>query len=767
MERRLAAILAADVVGYSRLVGEDEEGTLRTLGACREAIDGLVTEHRGRVFSSAGDSVVAEFASPVEAVRCAANIQRDLERRNADLPEDRQMRFRIGINLGDVIVEGDNLLGDGVNVAARLETLADAGGICLSQPVFDQIKKKLELGYEYLGEQAVKNIAEPVRVYRVLLEPEASGTVIGEAKRETQPWKWAALTTTVALLIGAVVVVAWLRPWAPDVEPASVERMAFALPDKPSIAVLPFDNLSTDPEQAYFADGMTDDLITGLSKLSGLFVISRNSTFTYKGKPAKVRQVAEELGVRYVLEGSVRRVGDQVRINAQLIDALSGFHLWAEKYDGTLADIFALQDKVVGQIVTALAVNLTSAESAQSKEAETAVPEAYDALLQGWDHYRRQTPEDYAKAISFFEKAIELDPDYSRAYAGLAGVYWAVYNLEWDVHLGLEYQTIDKAKHFLAKALEQPTSDAYGVSADMLLGQGRNDEALAEIDRAIALASNEAGHYISRAFILTISGRAEEAEEDARLAMRLNPAYRASNLRVLGRALFHQERYEEAAETLERTVSRQPDYEDNYPLLAATYGHLGRIEDAKAAVGKYNEMVAKTIGSPLTLQAAETFLGGGWYDYDKAYLTQLIEGLRKAGVPEGAAAETADVDFSDLVSKSAGIFDVEGAVKIEVAGAKALFDRRVVFIDTRSNGPYSRGHIPNAINLHTFTNLTKENLSELVDPDDEVVFYCGGEDCPLSPNACAMALVWGYTKVYYFAAGYPAWKDAGYPVEIP
>jgi TolB-like protein/rhodanese-related sulfurtransferase len=602
----------------------------------------------------------------------------------------------------------------------------------------------------------------------VVLDDKAAALVTPVVHEATRPVhrRWVVAVAAVAVLVAAAGGAFWWQPWAPEFEPASVERMAFPLPEKPSIAILPFDNLSADPEQTYFADGMTDDLITGLSKLSGLFVISRNTTFTYKGKPVKVRQVAEELGVRYVLEGSVRRAGDQVRINAQLIDALSGFHLWAEKYDGAFADIFALQDKVVGQIVTAMAVNLTSAESAQKGQAETAVPQAYDALLQGWDHYRRQTPEDYAKAISFFEKAIELDPDYSRAYAGLAGVYWNVYDFGWGVHLGIEYQTIDRAKQNLAKALEQPTSDAYAVSADMLIGQGRNDEALAEIDRAIVLAPNGAGNYTSRAWILNALGRAEEAEDDARLAIRLDPS-RHSNLRALGRALFYQKRYEEAAETLERAVSRLPDYEFTYRDLAATYGHLGRIEDAKAAVEKYNEIVAKTIGSPLTLQSVKTFFGGGWYDIDKTYLAQLVEGLRKAGVPEGATVKTVAVDYRDLVSRSAGTFDVEGAVKIDAAGAKALSDRGVVFIDSRSNGPYSRGHIPNAINLFTTTNLTEEILSELVDPDDEVVFYCGGEDCPLSANACAKALVWGYTKVYYFAAGYPGWKDAGYQVETP
>ncbi len=343
MERRLAAILAADVVGYSRLMEADEEATVSTLSTYREIIKGLVASHHGRVFGSAGDSVITEFASPVEAVRCAVDIQRELEARNVDLAEERRMLLRIGVNLGDVIVEGDNLLGDGVNIAARLETLAEPGGISLARSVFDQGKKQLDLGYEFLGEHEVKNIAEPIQVYRVLTEPEAAGKVIGETKRATQSWKRMALAAPVIALITVAGFGLWLRPREPREEPASVERMAHPLPNKPSIAVLPFINMSDDPAQEYFADGMTEDLITDLSKISGLFVIARNSTFAYKGKAVKVRQVAEELGVRYVLEGSVRRVGQQVRINAQLIDAASGGHLWADRYDGSLADVFGLQ----------------------------------------------------------------------------------------------------------------------------------------------------------------------------------------------------------------------------------------------------------------------------------------------------------------------------------------------------------------------------------------------------------------------------------------
>ncbi len=350
VERRLVAILAADVAGYGRLMDVDEEATLRTLKAYRQIIDGLVASHRGRVFGAAGDSVIAEFASPVEAVRCAVDIQRSVEESNADLPEDRRMRFRIGVNLGDVMVEGDDLLGDGVNVAARLEGLADAGGICISEGAYAQVKKTLDLGYEFLGKHKVKNIEEPVPVYRVHTDPGAVPRISGAQRRQ---WQRAALGAAAAVVVAVVAVAAWdlyLRPSPPPAEVASGKTPALELPDKPSIAVLPFTNMSDDPAQEYFSDGMTDDIITDLSKISGLLVIARNSTFAFKGKSPDVREVAQKLGVRYVLEGSVRRAGDQVRINAQLIDGETGHHLWAERYDGEIDNIFTLQDKSRGRL---------------------------------------------------------------------------------------------------------------------------------------------------------------------------------------------------------------------------------------------------------------------------------------------------------------------------------------------------------------------------------------------------------------------------------
>ena len=355
VKRKLTAILSADVKGYSRLMGEDEEWTVRTLSAYREIMRGLIQQHRGRIVDAPGDNVLAEFASVVDAVQCSVEIQQVLRAKNAVLPENRRMEFRIGINLGDVIEEGEQIYGDGVNIAARLEGLAEAGGICISESAYQQIENKLPLRYEYLGEHQVKNIAKPVRVYRAQIEPEAAGKVIAEKKVKPRQWRRFALGLVVVVIAVAAAVAVWrlyLRPTVPPVEVASKEKMAYPLPDVPSIAVLPFVNMSGDPKQEFLSDGITEEITTALSKIPRLFVISRQSTFSYKGKPVKVKQVSEELGVRYVLEGSVQRSADRIRINAQLIDALTGHHLWAERYERDLKDLFALQDEITIKILT-------------------------------------------------------------------------------------------------------------------------------------------------------------------------------------------------------------------------------------------------------------------------------------------------------------------------------------------------------------------------------------------------------------------------------
>ncbi len=624
MERRLAAILAADVVGYSRLMEVDEEATARTLSTYREIVEGLVASHHGRVFGSAGDSVIAEFASPVEAVRCAVAIQRELEAHNVDLAEDRRMRLRIGVNLGDVMVEGDNLLGDGVNIAARLETLAEPGGISLARSVFDQVKKQLDLGYENLGEHEVKNIAEPVQVYRVLTGPEAAGKVVGVTKRAAQSWKRMALAASVVVLIGVAGAVTWLRPWEPTIEPASLERMAFPLPDKPSIAVLPFTNMSDDPAQEYFVDGMTEDLITDLARVSGLFVIARNSMFTYKGRAVKVREVAEELGVRYVLEGSVRRAGDRVRINAQLIDATTGGHLWAERFDRELKDMFALQDEVVGRIVAALEVRLTADERRSLAHQYTSSVQAYDVFLRGLREFARRSKEGNDNARALFAESIELDPKFVHPYAYLAWAHvrdfldgWS----EWPER-SLE-QAYAQARN--ATALDDSLPLTHFVMGIVQLFRKEHEKALGALETALSLDPNFANGYAMLLRVLHYSGRPDAGLEPMKVAMRLDPRQPLAYLSILGNAYFTLGRYEEAADVLKKAIARNPSAQRPHMWLAATYAQLGLMDEAE---WEAEELLA------LDPDFSLRHIVRGLPFKNPAHLETIIGALRKAGLPE-------------------------------------------------------------------------------------------------------------------------------------
>jgi TolB-like protein/class 3 adenylate cyclase len=467
-KRKLSAILSADVKGYSRLMGEDELGTVRTLEAYREMLGEVIRNYSGRVVDSPGDNVLAEFASVVDAVESAVEIQQELKAKNAELPENRRMEFRIGINLGDVIEEGERIYGDGVNVAARIEGLAEGGGICISRTAFDQVKNKLKLGYEYLGEHSVKNIAEPVRVYRVLMEPEAAGKVIGEEKLRPRQWRGVAIGVVAVLIIVAGALAIWNFYFRPAFEPASIEQMAFPLPDKPSIAVLPFENMSGDPDQEYFSDGITENIITALSKVHNMFVIARNSTFTYKNRAVKIQQVAEDLGVRYVLEGSVQKTGDRVRITAQLIDAITGNHLWAERYDRDLTDIFALQDEITKKIITSLHVELTVGEDARLYGQTTDNFEAYLKFLQGNAHLMRLNKDATILARKMFKEAVALDPNFIFAYVNLAWTHTFDAAYGWAKS---RVKSLEAAEEFAQKALSLDDSFAgtYGVLGSVQL----------------------------------------------------------------------------------------------------------------------------------------------------------------------------------------------------------------------------------------------------------------------------------------------------------
>ena len=624
-KRKLTAILSADVKGYSRLMREDEDATVQTITTYREGFATIVDKHGGRVVDSTGDNILAEFASVVNAVRSAAEIQEELRIRNAKLPEDRRMEFRIGINLGDVIHEEERIYGDGINVAARLESLADPGGICISRSAYDQVKKKLTLGYEYLGEHTVKNIDEPVRVYRVLMEPDAAGKVIGEKQPGPTRGHRATLAAVIALLLLSGVVTI-LRSYLRTSSPA-LEKMALPLPSKPAIAVLPLTNMSGDPDQEYFSDGITDDLITDLSKISGLFVIASNSTFAYKGKPIDIRQVAEELGVRYVLEGSVRKADEEVRINAQLIDATTGYHLWAERYDGKLSDIFALHDRVTREIVAALAVRLTADEQLQVSRKATDNFEAYDAYLQGLEHKRRNTRKDTVRAVSYLKQAVELDPNFSQAHALLAGCYARSMFRGWDRYLGWS-NTHSLAQKHVQLALRSPTPAAHRVAASLRMQELQYEEAINEAERAIALDPNDAKSQFWMGRVLIYSGRSAEAIQYLKGATRLNPYSPGGYLWNLGLAHFCLEQFEEAVTLLERAQERNPEIAPW--LLAGTYAHLGRKKEASDVLAEY---IKRRGFKRITVQ--KVLAKYPWISHLKlsSDRNRFAEGLRKAGMP--------------------------------------------------------------------------------------------------------------------------------------
>jgi adenylate cyclase len=581
-KRKLTAILSADVKGYSRLMGEDDVATVRTITAYRKVIATLTQNHQGRVVDSPGDNVLAEFASVVNAVRCAVEIQQALKARNAQLSENRRMAFRIGINLGDVIEQEGRLYGDGVNIAARLEALADPGGICISGTVHEHIRNKLTLRNEYLGEHSVKNIAEPVRVYRVVMEAEATTEAGGEKRAGPRGWRWAILAAVAALIVAAGAWALWrfaLRgsPLLPGV--ASEPGPAQGPSDKPSIAVLPFDNMSGDPEQEYFSDGITEDLITDLSKVSGLFVVARNSAFVYKEQAVNIVEVGQELGVRYVLEGSVRKANGKVRITAQLIDAATGGHLWAERYDRDLEDIFGVQDEVVAKIVTALAVELTEDEQESLVQDATDNLEAYDYEKRGWWHKHRLTSEDNEQARRMFERAIELDPQLASAYAGLGFTYYEAWSQQWSQDPG----SLDRAYEMAQKAIALDDSNA---GAHILLGwvylwRKQHDLAVAQHELAIALSPNEADHYGDLAQVLIFAGEPAEAVELVEKAMQLRPRYPVQYPFTLGFAYLLQEQYDEAIAALQEAVTLNPFFLPSHLLLAGIYTETGQDEQAR------------------------------------------------------------------------------------------------------------------------------------------------------------------------------------------
>ena len=622
-KRKLTAILSADAVGYSRLMGEDEEATIRTMTEYRDAITALVNQHKGRVVDSPGDNVLAEFASVVDAVRCAVETQKHIAELNADLPENRRMLFRIGVNLGDIVDKGDRIYGDGVNIAARLESLAEAGGICISGTAFDHAKGKLEVGYKYLGEQNVKNIKEPVRIYKMLLGPDDTGKIIGEKKSRPGQRKWVtvAVAAMLILLAGAFTI------WNYYIRPPAKENVATALPEKPSIAVLPFDNLSGDPDQDYLADGITENIITALSKIPEMFVIARNSVFTYKGKPIKVQKVAEDLGIRYVLEGSIQKASNRFRITGQLIDATTGHHLWAEKYDRVLEDFFAVQDEITLAIVSSLQVKLTDGDQALLRQRSTDNLEAWGLAVRGYGYWHRYTEEDNAKALELFQRAIEIDPDYAWAWTMLGFTYFIDRRYGWHRSRDESFKKMVECaqKSVLINDLDP---DVHALLAQTHYLQKDYDKAINEGEKSLSLGPNSAENHAIVGMIYRYVGRFEDSIRMTEKAIRLHPYYPDWYLYSLEYSYYYLGQHEKAIALAKKHIKLIEDQGGNdtswqHLILAQNYIRLGQDKEAR-----YHAAEALRQNPEYTFKWERE---SSMYK-DPALIEQQIEDLRKAGL---------------------------------------------------------------------------------------------------------------------------------------
>ncbi len=574
-QRRLSAILAADVVGYTRLMEEDTDGTVSAWKAARsDLIDPAISDHMGRIVKHTGDGFLAEFSTVLDAVNCAIAVQTQLRAS--------PLEFRIGVNLGDIVDDGEDIHGEGVNIAARIEALAEPGGICISGDVYNQVRNRLDCKFDDQGEHDVKHVSAPVRVWHIV-------PLGDEPAREAGPFN------------------------------------NQTLPDKPSIAVLPFDNMSGDPEQEYFSDGIAEDIITDLSKISALLVIARNSSFTYKGDSVDIRRAAHELGVDYVLEGSVRRAANRVRITAQLIDGANAAHLWAERYDRELDDIFAIQDEITREVVSALKITLRLDENDRIGIQATDNMEAYDLGLRGLSLLYRHDREGVVEAQTLFEKAIELDPTFVMAHFGLVVALGNIFTNNWS---DSPESVADRGFELAERAIQLDPLDPQGHCAMALAHTWRHDldKAVSEAERAIELAPNMAEAYAIRGYALSYAGEAREAVSSLRAAMRLDPQYTDIWLHFLGHAYFMGADYERARDVLERRIRRNPKTDISRVLFASCSGHLGRTEDARRA---WSEALGINPDYSLAVKA-KILPYKNPEDWER-----FVDGLRKAGIEQG------------------------------------------------------------------------------------------------------------------------------------
>jgi adenylate cyclase len=577
--RKLRAILSADAKGYSLLMSDDEVFTIQTLKAYREFMSNLIKQYSGRVVDSPGDNLLAEFPSAVDAVECAVDIQKRLKKENDRFVENKRLEFRIGVNIGDVVQDGDRIYGSGVNVAARIEGISNPGGICISRSAYDQVKDKLDFTFEYVGEHEAKNIKEPVRVYKVLLDSE-SPKPLGDEPPE--------------------------------------------IPEKPSIAVLPFDNMSGDPSQEYFSDGLSEQIITGISRIRELFVVARNSTFTYKGKAINVQQVGKELGVRYVLEGSVQKSSERVRITAQLIDAITGHHLWAETYDRDLKDIFAIQDEITMNIMNALQIELTGGDQWRYWADQTSNIRAFNKQLEGTDYFHRFTQEDNAQARKLFEDAIELDPNYAAPYCLLSWTHLNSIYFSWSEN---PLESFEVAEKFAQKALaiNDAMDHAHSILSQIFLFKRQYDRAIEEAERAIAIAPNGSTAYALFGFTLVFAGRFDDAISMLKKAIRLNPIPPAYYSFFLGLAYRGIGWYDNALEAYQKALPQYPNTIIVKLGLAACYSALGRLQEAHKAVAEVLKLMPEFSLELYTMTVPFK---------NQSDLEHHLKYLRKAGLPD-------------------------------------------------------------------------------------------------------------------------------------
>jgi adenylate cyclase len=620
--RKLAAILSADVKAYSRLMTEDETHTINTLKAYRDIISVAITLHSGRIVDALGDNILAEFTSVVNAVQCAVEIQNELKNKNADLPDDKQLKFRIGVNIGDVVQDGDSLYGEGVNIAARIEGLSYPGGVCISRGAYDHVKNKLNLGYEFIGEHFVKNIKDPVRIYRVLMEPEDTGKLIGEdPKPILKPAIWATVIVTAVILIFVGYQV-FQKITTTEFEPASIEKMAFPLPDKPSIAVLPFDNMSDDPKQEFFSDGITEEIITALSKTDRLFVIAWNSTFTYKGKPVKIQQLAEELGVRYVLEGSVQKTKNQVRITAQLIDALSGNHLWVERYDRDLKDIFVLQDEITLKIVNALQIKLTDGEQMRMFATRYKTLDVKLKAMESYSFWQKGTIASRMQFGQLAQELIDMAPEAEIGYTNLGWHYWSL-----ALAGKSPKESIAKAFKLAQKSLslDEFNPFVYSLLSNLYTMVRQYDKAIAAGEKGVALNSNGAHNHCALGITLSFAGKVDEAIVHFKHAIRLDPFPNYYFYTHLSRCYIHNGQYEQALSEVKKALHVSPDAIYNHQALVVIYALLDREEEARAAAKKVLEM-----DHSYSVERASK----GLPYRNKDDLNFILNAMRKAGLPD-------------------------------------------------------------------------------------------------------------------------------------